>query len=92
MGNYNGPAHLILDNGSEIPVTADLRTSTSGSHADWDGVLSAAPEHRVVLANTDRGRLRMKDGREGAFACLDPSTWILTGQAHIMGSDGEVPF
>jgi len=88
---YNGPAHIILDNGGEIPATADLRSVTRGLHADWIGVLTAAPQHRVVLANTTSARLRLKDGREGGVIFPERSTWITAGQASIQGN-GDAPF
>lgn len=92
MGDtYSDPAILIREDGSEIPVTANLRNMMNGLHTDWDGVLSAAPQHLVVLANETNGRLRLNDGREGAFVCLDPSTWITAGRANIYGN-GDAPF
>lgn len=87
---YSGPAYFIRDDGSEIPVTANLRTFTNGLRDDWGGVLSAAPQHHVVLASEASGGLRLKDGREGSFVCLDPSTWVTAGQANIQGN-GDAP-
>jgi hypothetical protein len=92
MGDiYNGPAHLIRDDGSEIPVTANLRAFTGGPRTGWSGVLTAAPQHHVVLANTDHGRLRLKDGGDESFVCIDPSTWVTAGQTEIHGNN-EAPF
>ncbi len=89
---YSGTATLIREDGSEIAVTAELRTSANGLRTDWGGTIAAAPQHRVVLANETSGRLRLKDGREGAFARPEPSTWVTEGRARVQGSDGEVPF
>lgn len=94
MSTYSGAATLILDNGRELPVTANLK-STAGSRDDWSGTLSVPMQSQPIeMTNLQQGTLRV-DGLEGAFVRPDISDWLdsPTGQfrIHIEGN-GDAPF
>lgn len=96
MDDYKGPAVIALDNGRELPVTANLRQSVAGpGRTDWSGTLSVPSNSQPIeLTNLAGGRLRI-DGREGSFVRPDISDWLGSPagrfQITIEGS-GDAPF
>ncbi|WP_190232795.1 hypothetical protein [Streptomyces avicenniae] len=95
MGNYRGPAVVILDNGRQLSVTADLRTSTVSGRPSWQGTLSTPISSQPVeLINLGQGVLRVGT-RDGAFVRADISDWLGSPaglfQLTIEGN-GDAPF
>jgi hypothetical protein len=95
MNEYRGEASLILDNGREFTVTADLTKTLSAGRADWSGTLSVPDSSKPIeIVNLDQGTVRTPHG-EGKFVRPDISDWLGSpaGQfrVSILGN-GEVPF
>ncbi len=95
MSNYRGPAVVILDNGRQLSVTADLRTTTASGRPSWQGTLSTPISSQPIeLTNLAQGVLRV-DTRDGAFIRPDISGWLGSPaglfQLTIEGN-GKAPF
>jgi hypothetical protein len=91
MSTYNSSVVVIGEDGTEITVTANLRTYRNGLRTSWNGTLTAKQEHLVEMANWDEGRLRVPDGKEAKFLRPDRSEWFSTGRMQITGQ-GDPPF
>ncbi|MET7738905.1 hypothetical protein [Streptomyces sp. NPDC005385] len=67
MTMYNGHATAVTDAG-EAPVSINLRESRNGLHADTTGTVTiTSMDAWKAIANNPVFRLRLPDGREGAF-------------------------
>lgn len=91
METYRGPATLILDSGAELSVGADLV-----HRGDWGGFITLAGADWDVIANHDRGQLRLPSGSEGDFvrpnpAEMPPVPAQTPFRIRILGS-GDCPF
>ncbi|MFF3848029.1 DUF4873 domain-containing protein [Streptomyces sp. NPDC002328] len=85
--SYQGPATVIAD-GAEVSVKADLQIHQEpGGMTSWDGSLQADPS--VDFWDADETRLRMPDGREGAF--IATRGVVGSSEVEIQGS-GPAPF
>ena len=92
MSAYNGRAAIITDDGTEVPVTANLSTRRNGLFTDWGGRLTPTSADGLQRVKTQsEGRLRLPDGREAQFLRPDTSDWVVGGGMAIIGQH-EVPF
>lgn len=92
MSAYQGPAIIVLDNGRELAVTANLRKDATNT---WEGVLSVPDQSKPIeLLNLPEGKLRIGE-REGSFVRPDISDWMGSPaglfQITIEGN-GDAPF
>lgn len=95
MSTYRGEASLILDNGRELAVTANLTKTTLAGRTDWGGTLSVpAQSQPIELTNVQQGALRTERG-EGKFVRPDISDWLDSpaGQFRMrIEGNGDAPF
>lgn len=82
----------MTENGTEIRAGADLK----GSERSWGGYLTLDGENWDLVKNMWSGRLRLPDGREGAFdrpnrSELPPTSSEVPFRIRIEGN-GEAPF
>lgn len=96
MSTYNDAATLLLDNGTELPVTARLFGATASHRTHWGGTLTMpkgqAPRE---LYNLPQGRLWLVNGREGAFIRPDTSDWMESSPGlfqMMIDGNGDQPF
>ncbi|WP_435643892.1 hypothetical protein ACR9VJ_26555 [Streptomyces sp. H49] len=95
MAIYQGPAVLVMDDGAEFTVGADLRSKLAG-HESWGGRLLVQGDHWDDLKNKVSGyRLRLPSGQEGEFVRIQtddrPRTLGSPFFYNILGS-GDAPF
>lgn len=95
MSAYRGEASLILDNGRELSVTADLTKTSAAGRTDWGGTLAVPDQSKPIeMVNLQQGTLRTERG-EGRFVRPDISDWLDSpaGQFRIsILGNGDVPF
>jgi hypothetical protein len=91
MTTYNGKALIICEDGTKMPVTANLSSYSSGLLTSWSGPVTAAPDGLREMSNLTKGRLRFPDGKEAEFLRPDTSDWVHTNRLSITGQD-EAPF
>jgi len=70
MNAYNGQARIVGNNGTDVPVTANL---------------TSYPDGLPRLANLTEGRLQLPGGTEAEFLRPDTSDWVSTQQLKIIG-------
>lgn len=95
MSTYRGEASLILDNGRELTVTANLTKSEVAGRTNWGGALSVPSQSQPIeLTNLESGSLRTEHG-EGKFLRPDISDWLGSPvgrfEITIVGND-DAPF
>lgn len=95
MNTYKGEASLVLDNGRELTVTANLVKPRATDRTDWAGTLSVpAQSQPIELTNLQQGTLRTEHG-ESKFIRPDISDWLDSPagqfQIHVQGN-GDAPF
>lgn len=95
MSNYHGPAVIIFENGSELPVTANVLRQGGGRRVTWLGhLIVPSRERTAALMNLTQAMLRVGD-RQAAFVRPDTSDWTRSSegqfQVAIHGS-GDAPF
>ncbi|MCX5522571.1 hypothetical protein OG342_06800 [Streptomyces bobili] len=95
MTTYRGEASLILDNGRELAVTANLTKTALAGRTDWSGTLSVPDQSKPIeMVNLQQGTLRTGHG-EGMFVRPDISDWLDSpaGQFRIrIDGNGDAPF
>jgi hypothetical protein len=95
MSTYSGPAALILENGRELPVTADLAQTSFGRRTSWSGTLSVPDQSKPIeMVNLQQGVLRI-DQEEGSFVRPDISDWLDSPTASFrirIDGNGDAPF
>jgi hypothetical protein len=95
MSTYQGDAAVILGNGRELQVAANLHTMRVGLRTTWGGSLRSPRDSTPIeLFNLTSGTLRIGD-REGAFLRPDISDWTAdpTGTFRmIVEGNGDSPF
>jgi hypothetical protein len=67
MATYTGPATLILPDGSEIDVDANLRSYTQNNLAAWAGTVMVDAPTPMWNAKGETCVLRTKDGTTGSL-------------------------
>jgi len=85
MNAYNGQARIVGNNGTDVPVTANLTSYPDGLRTSWGGTLTPAPDGLPRLANLTEGRLQLPGGTEAEFLRPDTSDWVSTQQLKIIG-------
>jgi hypothetical protein len=65
--SYEGPATVILDDGSEIAVSAEIRILTMDSLAAWRGRVLAKGTDLSAVMRSSSGTLVLPNGRDGTF-------------------------
>ncbi|WP_157536077.1 DUF4873 domain-containing protein [Kitasatospora mediocidica] len=91
--SYEGPA-MVLAGGLEIRVHAELTAETPRhGQTGWRGTLQAeeAGEDFESMHESHSGRLRLYDGREGAFTVTRAVQGFGRTTLRITGS-GSIPF
>jgi hypothetical protein len=92
MSSFRGDASLILDNGRELPVTANLSKDQNDT---WSGTLTVPDQSKPIeMVNLQHGTLRTEHG-ECPFVRPDISDWLdsPTGQFRIrIEGNGDAPF
>jgi hypothetical protein len=88
MSTYAGPATVVLADGTELPVNAQLHTTAPGGTAAWRGAVgSGSGEVLYHTLKARRATLRLPDGREGIFV---PSVTVALG-GRVLQLDGYGP-
>lgn len=91
MSTYAGPATVVLEDGTELSVNAQLQTSGVGAASAWRGAVGSGRSE--VLFHTLKARmpmLRLPNGREGRFVPSD--TVALGGRVLRLDGYGPAPF
>ena len=91
MANHSSDAVILMEDGTQIPVMAQLQRDDSGNLTNWGGVLTTTPDGADATKNLTEGRLRLPSGAEADFLRLDTTDWVTTNQLRITGQ-GEPPF
>ena len=91
MTTYAGPATVVLDPGTELPVNAHLRSTAIRGNSVWRGAVGSGEGE--VLFHTLKAqtpRLRLPNGREGGF--VPSATDALGGRVLQLDGYGPAPF
>ena len=88
--SYEGPATVILDDGSEFAVSAVIRIHSMDSLAAWWGRVRAKGADLSPLMTASAGTLVLPNGHDGTFVAdrFDPG---MPDQMSIRGS-GPPPY
>jgi hypothetical protein len=84
VDNYAGPATLVTQDGTEIPVRTTLYLVTSRNRLPtWQGQIAGSEDLGNVYQEQG-AKLRMPDGREGdvilmSYAASNPTTAVIQG-------------
>lgn len=95
MNDYRGAAALLLDDGRELAVSANLTKTAVAGRTDWQGTLSVPDQSKPIeMVNLQQGTLRTEHG-EGQFVRPDIGDWLDSpaGQFRIrILGNGDAPF
>lgn len=87
MRNYEGPALMVFE-GAETEMMADLTVDGSGHHEEWGGTLEARAGHDLEGLMEHTVMVRLPNGQESEALVGWSSK---EGSARIVGN-GEAPF
>lgn len=92
MSTHRGTAVLLLEDGRELAIEANLNKDNNGT---WSGTLAFPAEAKTPgLLNLTEGTLQIA-GRDGKFIRPDTADWIGSpaGQIRIrIEGNGDAPF
>ncbi|PAZ15695.1 hypothetical protein CLM62_12930 [Streptomyces sp. SA15] len=95
MSTHRGTAVLLLEDGREFDVAADLTKTILNGRTIWGGTLSVPDQSKPIeLMNLQQGIVRI-GGAEGAFNRTDISDWLDSpaGLFRIrVEGNGDAPF
>ncbi len=85
--SYEGPATVILDDGTELAVNAEIRIHSMYSLAAWRGRVRSKDGDLSPLVKASAGTLVLPNGHDGTFVAdrFDP------GQPDRMSIRGNGP-
>jgi len=90
MGAYEGPATVILPEGTRFGVVAYLQSTAAPGMQIWRGVLTSDDGQALWdIAKGGRATIRLPSGREGTFA--PAALEGLTGRELRINGSGVAP-
>jgi hypothetical protein len=95
MNSYEGPAVLVTEDGTSIPINVRFRKSESGGLQSWEGAIAATMEADAFSLAPGDVAIRMPDGTEGRALISNASVSMDSSgtnfSTRILGN-GPAPF
>lgn len=91
MSTYAGPATVVLEDGTELRVNAQLRSVEVSGMSQWRGAVGSGDGEALYHTLRARSpRLRLPNGREGTF--VPAQSGALGGRVLSLDGYGPAPF